>query len=111
LYTKYWILYTILAACVKYLYKKNTAFQLGLRAKNKIYLILVAIQLVQLPSLYLAAPLERKGCGFCQVFDKPGTIAPEGAIIGYCILDTVYNGISIKVPFCQEENLDVRHLK
>ena len=49
--------------------------------------------------------------GTCQVLDKSGMIAPEGVINGYCILDTVYKGISIIMGFCQVIDLDIIHPK
>jgi hypothetical protein len=63
------------------------------------------------PAFQLVAPLRYKGCAACQILDKSGMIAPEGVINGYCILDTVYNGISTFLGFCQVLDLDVRHPK
>lgn len=72
----------------------------------------------QNPSLYsfssfrslLKRSIWYKACAACQVFDISRMLALTGVPNGYWILYTVYNGISIKMGFCQEENLGVEHL-
>ena len=62
-------------------------------------------------SLFSRRRRQSKGCACCQVFDKSGMLMPEGVIIGYCILYTVYKGISTIMRFCQVFDLGDHHLR